>query len=372
MERTNTLEIMVWSGIGYNLWHGAMRVHTLLPLSLLELGHKVYTFVTYTANSDNLPSEIKEDFAKLPMEPLMNILDAPAADVAIFIDTPHIFCREWLKSQPKLDWIDTVRGKTNFFVYYCLDYWEGCYGVNELMLAAEAKLIECSTHVLAVSPQLCTYLSKRYNTKVYWLPNAARFKWLTCSPQHLNRKNIAVFTGTAYTHTDLDALYKVALEHKDWIFLCFGTEPAKEQILSHTPAGNLFFLEAAYGSKLVYVLHQAKVGLFPARRNPFSYFGDTTKWYTYHAAGLAIVEAPPQPHHIEFPRFYPNTFTGYTLEEAFEKYLEAEAKGGITPQVLEIHDYSYRAKALVQILTEGYSPYGAAESGIFTPTEVVM
>lgn len=360
------MKIVVWSGMPV-LAHMGMRVHYLLPATLGKLGHEVYYCPgTWGTGIPSVPDYIKNEV--LPYLKVVSpdeFYDIFPADVFIYAFT--IPFKEEEVERKLLERLPFLKNMVSCLVYYCLDYWEGWirnFPVEEW----ESKIIEHSTHIFAVSPQLCLYLSRRYKREVFLLPNAIP-PWF--KPLHMEkerRQEIALIVGSAYLRK-VDEVFALAKSFPSWDFYWVAGFDQSKGLIGHSPLGNLFLLKEKFPHEVSAIARVSLVGLVPAGRNWCSYFGDPTKWYIYHGCGLPVVSRGVL-HHAN-TSFYPFTFVCKNLKIGFEKFLSSlsDINYPITP--LPIHTYEHRASTLIKILSgEEQMGYGKSDLNTASWSEV--
>lgn len=341
-------------GLAYHL---ALRGHKVFFLA--PQGHWVnYAEVAERLNIINLVSR-RDLYSQLQN-----------TEIILWIDLPNPWAIESKLAMEYL--LNTSISETKTLIYICLDYWEGWVkegerkAITEDISQKEHALVGISKFIMAVSPQLCTYLACKYKRVVHWLPNAAH------TPDfHTMRgakENWAIVVSSTFPARGVKNIYKLAMKYKDWNFFWFGVggSPA-EKISFRAPTFpyNVHFLGEVSNTELLPYLSRAKLGIVAAGANPFSYFADPTKWYLYHAAGLPIVSLNT-PHHQRFPQIYPYTACGTDWISTFEDALNYV---GIEIKPLEIHSWAHRAQTLEEIVLKGESGYGyATPDGSFALT----
>lgn len=358
------MKILVWTVGDAGVDRRAMTIDLLFPKALKEMGHEVIIFPFHFTGRAQTEEPLRSDLADIVSYPLSELESFLPTDIFIFAAAPHNFFTV-KNAKQFIPLLEKIRERTEVFVYYALDLWEAWRAdLKKETLQVETYLCDLATHFMAVSPQLCIHLSKRYRKVFYWLPNAMRLIWFRGGVPPQERTNIAIAVGGMHPYFDVKSIKELATQYKDWLFYVIGYIPAgkEEGAKSHSSAGNYFVLPVKIGQRLFSFSLFTRAGIISGKRSIFNYFGDTTKWYFYHALGLPVVEGLPQPHHELFPNFYPRTYTGYSLAEAFKKYLERDDGAYIPP--MEIHDWSHRARAFLSIL-DSKENYGYAKDGKF-------
>lgn len=348
------MTIAVWSGIPI-LGHQGCRIHYLLPAALGKLGHKVFY---YPEKPDPFPEYLAWDI--LPhLQPvtLEGFMDCLPVDVFLYIDsTPSVYV---IRGKTVPNW-EEIRKKVSAFVYVCVDYWEGWLrNVMSLNVVSdeEAKIVDLSTHITAISPQLCVHLAKRYGKPVFWLPNAAPPFFQPCGGNKASRDKIALIVGAPW-YRNWEGMKRLASLFPDWDFFWVGGL-LPPQFLGSLPSGNFFMLEEKPPQSVMQIATFSLVGIVPTVGNWFNYFSDPLKWYIYHACGLPVVSVGVQ-HHMKYPKFYPNTWAGTDLVSTFKEFLQSLPDLEYPLNPLPVHTYEHRAKALLDAL-EGKITYGRAE-----------
>lgn len=357
------MKVLVWSGMPL-FRHKGCRIHYLLPAALGELGHEVY-FSAHPLKVSDFPERLQGQIAShLHLIPPTEIADCLPVDTFLYIDTTPEGVNFYTQDKCPLPHWEELREQVGNFVYICLDYWEDWLledlrkrnrSVKEVE-EAEKRIVSLSTHITAVSPQLCIHLARKYGREVHWLPNAAPPFFSVCKTPKRDRKQIALIIGGAW-YRDLEGVKKLAREHQDWDFFWIGglKYPFTQ---GFSPAGNLFLLQDRDPDAILTVASKALVGIIPNRRSWFNYFSDPLKWYIYHVCGLPVVSVKVF-HHSQFSDLYPNTWAGDDLERTFRAFLKDLPSLTYPQPVVGFHTYQHRAKALLGIL-EGKVIYGKA------------
>jgi len=270
-----------------------------------------------------------------------------------------------------------VRRKFSKVFYLAYDSWEGwasLWGREKDMRLAwerEALLAELADAFLAVSPQLCVWLSRRYDLKqkVFWMPNAYAQVLAEGVGAPNFRKPFVALLLTCINRLKIfdDALRAAAAAFPQVTFIVLtGSYFFHHLKLQSSYYGNLYYIEER-GSWTFNQLRQRATFfiVFPhAGLNVFSYMADPTKWYVYHAHRRPIVSVGT-PHHARMPEVYPYTVCHYNLKEAVGEMLRKIEEGEFGDlKVKPTHDWRHRAQVLAAIIEERWDDvYGFAEKG---------
>jgi len=361
------VKILCWSGFP-PLFNLGFRVHTNLPAALARQGHEVI-LSSWSLGNEDLDYVRRDVLSFVRFVDVSEILDVLPIDVFIYIDQcpPPKWSRDMREKFPSL--LKEIRKKTSVFVYYCLDHWEGFFSCSgepyedDLQLyrsGAERILVSLSDFVFAVSPQLCVHLQRKYDLeRVYWVPNGVERRWYYPHREYggTPRRKVALMLG--FPHGDLKEISDLVRKFPDWDFYGIG-QLSKWKVIGHSPMGNWIALRERRPETLRRIAPCMSLGIVPPVRKWFEYFGDTNKWYLYHALELPVIVLS-QKHFLQFPSFYPFTVTGRGLIDAFNNYLKERDKLLSGVKFCEWHSYDHRAQSVEEILTGRSVPYGVAD-----------
>lgn len=347
------MRIVVWAGMPV-LAHMGMRVHYLLPAALGKLGHEVfYCPSSWETDIPNVPDYMKNEVVPyIKVVSPSDFYDLFPADILIYIFTTPL--KDENVERKLLSFLPNLREMTTFVVYYCLDLWEG-WTRNFPVHQWESEIVRNSTHVFAVSPQLCVHLSRKYQREVFLLPNATPPWFKPLPPPKEHRHKIAFVVGWSY-HRNLNEFFTLAKEFPDWDFYWIGGASGDGGTIGHSPLGNAFLLSDKLPHEVSSVARTSMVGIVPGNRTWFSYFNDPAKWYIYHGCGLPVVSTYiPQ---YTYTHFYPFTFVGRNLKEGFRKFLSELPSINYPVPFSPVHTYEHRARTFLEVLKGESKGYG--------------
>lgn len=349
------MKVFVITDVKFELRAGNY-VHYRLPEGLHKQGVKVLFSSPITYRWKSYTEVDTSPFTFVPYERWMDALSE--CDLVIWFSNPGGW---WIEAT---SFIDTLYKTTKpSLCYYALDYWEGwMLGQKQKEIYEnERKLVERSSYIVAVSPQLCSYLSARYGRKVVWIPNAS----IPFPPIKHDKKQKVVLIVSSFCHVRrcVADIVRVALAHPDWLFVWCGGDnaPYRPKFPSYNYPSNLLLLGERENSEVLRWAEVSSLAIVPAGRNWFSYFADPTKWYLYHMWELPIISLHT-PHHQKYPSFYPSTVAGWDAMETFKK---AITNPPIPSKPKQFHTWEHRTESFLKYLLRDEVVYGYAEGGKF-------
>lgn len=196
----------------------------------------------------------------------------------------------WISDLFMIGLLENVKYK--ILVYRITDNVEGFKHVPPSIKVVEKDLI-LRADVVFVTAKSSYEKAKKYNSRVYYLPNAVdyerfvQFKGREPKEYQVIKSPRIIFVGSLSGWIDIGILKEIGLRLPEFSLVLIG--PVEIDLSSIKRLPNIFVLGERSFKDIPAYLKYADVGIIPFKNNPFTNAIHPLKIYEYFAAGLPVV-----------------------------------------------------------------------------------
>jgi glycosyltransferase involved in cell wall biosynthesis len=194
-------------------------------------------------------------------------------------------------------WNSEIKTTSQYFVYDCMDDWEGFTGSDARTSGWEAELCERADQIWVVSRHLERKLA-HWAEKVRYVPNGVDFQHFALARDireasgGSGSRPKAIYIGTLCDWFDSRLVSEVAKRLRDWQIELIGPQHLSAQQRRWLDQPNIHLLGRCDYQDLPSLLAQADVALIPFVINDLIRGTSPIKLYEYLAAGIPVVATP--------------------------------------------------------------------------------